>query len=102
MALAQQPLDFPMSSLNEGIANASANATAQPVSLVAAALAEVQSAPIRYLVPTLLLALFTYYYNSTIPDIDAREPKILMPRIPFIGHLVGLITNQHEYYTGLQ
>lgn len=91
-----------MSSIHEAMSNASANATARPESLVATALAEVQSAPIRYLLPTLLLALFTYYYRTSIPEVDSKEPQILMPRIPFIGHLVGLITNQAEYYTGLQ
>ena len=32
---------------------------------------------------------------------DPREPPLVKPRIPLIGHLVGLIRYQNEYFTRL-
>lgn len=29
---------------------------------------------------------------------DPREPPVLYPRIPFIGHIIGLLTKGAQYY----
>lgn len=31
-------------------------------------------------------------------DLDPREPPILKPRVPYIGHIIGLFTYHTGYY----
>ena len=90
-----------MSSVSEGMVNAS-KGPAQETSLVAAALAELQHSPARYLIGALVIALITWTYKSSIPEMDGQEPQLIAPRIPFIGHLIGLVKNQSEYYDRLR
>ncbi|CAH0043542.1 unnamed protein product [Clonostachys solani] len=46
-----------------------------------------------------LVGLLLNYLSS--PSTDPREPPLVKPRIPVIGHLVGLIRYQNEYFTRL-
>ncbi len=36
------------------------------------------------------------------PRLDPREPPLLKPRIPFIGHILGMIRHQAQYHINLQ
>jgi cytochrome P450 len=92
-------VEFPMSSMAQA---ANATASAAPEGLVAAALAEVQQSPVRYLVSTIVILLGTYLFKRSIPETDAREPKLLLPWIPGIGHIIGMIWNQSSYYMWLR
>ncbi|PNY26058.1 Uncharacterized protein TCAP_04014 [Tolypocladium capitatum] len=76
-------------------------AAADDGGLLSAAVAGFQQAPIRCAVSALSIALVVYLYRLCVPAVDSREPPLMLPRIPFIGHLVGLIRNQAEYYTDL-
>lgn len=79
------------------------NATASaPDGIVAAALADIQQSPTRYLVSTAVLLLMTYFYKRSIPEVDAREPKLILPWIPGIGHIIGMMWNQSAYYMFLR
>lgn len=101
MAAVQQTFGTPLAMADSPIVGA-ANATARESGLLATAVAEFQQSPIRYTVSTLLVTFLIYLYRQSIPELDAKEPPLMLPRIPFIGHLIGLIKNQAEYYTNLQ
>ncbi|KJZ75729.1 hypothetical protein HIM_04886 [Hirsutella minnesotensis 3608] len=88
------------SSMDNGLPGA-ANATGSQGGLLSAALAGFQQAPIRYTISTLLISFIIYLYKQSIPEIDSKEPPLMLPRIPFIGHLIGLVRNQSDYYTNL-
>ena len=36
------------------------------------------------------------------PRLDPREPPLLKPRIPLVGHILGMIRHQAQYHTNLQ
>ncbi|POR39694.1 Uncharacterized protein TPAR_00118 [Tolypocladium paradoxum] len=100
MAAVQQTFGSPLATVDNVLSN-SANATIREGGLLSAAVAGFQQAPIRYTVSTLFITFLVYLYRLSIPEVDSKEPPIMLPRIPFIGHLVGLIRNQAEYYTSL-
>lgn len=78
-----------------------ANATAAGGGMLSAAAAGFQQAPICYTLSILLITSLFYLYNMSIPQVDGKEPPLMLPRVPFIGHLVGLVRNQSQYYTNL-
>ncbi|KAI9163452.1 Cytochrome P459 monooxygenase [Paramyrothecium foliicola] len=91
-------VDFPMSAAANG-ANVT---TTVPEGIVAAALADIQQSPTRYVLSTVAVLLMTYLFKRSIPDVDAREPKLLLPWIPGIGHIIGMMWNQSSYYMWLR
>lgn len=101
MAAVQQTFGTPLAMADSSIIGA-ANATVRDSGIVATAVTEFQQSPIRYTVSALLVTFLVYLYRQSIPELDAKEPPLMLPRIPYIGHLVGLIKNQAEYYTELQ
>lgn len=101
MAAVQSTLDTPLATA-DSLLMGTANATVRESGIIAAAVAEFQQSPIRYTVSTLLVIVLVYLYRRSIPALDAKEPPLMLPRIPFVGHLIGLIRNQAEYYTNLQ
>ncbi|KAK4156579.1 cytochrome P450 [Chaetomidium leptoderma] len=40
--------------------------------------------------------------HSLTPSIDPREPPLLKPRIPLIGHIIGMMRHQAHYHITLQ
>ncbi|PHH86722.1 hypothetical protein CDD83_9832 [Cordyceps sp. RAO-2017] len=100
MATSGQTFGSPLASADDGFAGA-ANATASAGGLLSAAVAGFQQAPIRYTLSTLFLTFLYYLYRQSIPELDSKEPPLMLPRIPFIGHLIGLVRNQSDYYTNL-
>jgi hypothetical protein len=46
----------------------------------------------------IVVAVALAYLVVGPPRIDPKEPPILRPRIPFVGHLVGLISLAHSYH----
>ena len=36
------------------------------------------------------------------PRLDPREPPLLKPSIPLIGHIIGIISRQNEYHSDAQ
>lgn len=102
-AAVQNPiLNSPMAVMENVVSAANGTSTRDVGGVLAAAVAGFQEAPIRYTVSTLLVTILVYLYRKSIPELDAKEPPVMLPRIPFIGHLVGMIRNQAEYYTSLQ
>ena len=57
--------------------------------------------PISMLVaPAIALLLILLRYLS--PTIDPQEPPLVKAKIPFIGHLLGLLRYGIPYYTRLR
>lgn len=50
----------------------------------------------------LVLALGTLIWFIRTPTSDPREPPVLSPRVPYIGHLLGLAIDQAEYLQKLR
>ncbi|KAK3373092.1 cytochrome P450 [Lasiosphaeria ovina] len=51
----------------------------------------------RYIVATAVILFFLLSYIST-PRLDPREPPLLKPALPLIGHIIGLIRHQAKYH----
>lgn len=48
---------------------------------------------------TVIVLLISKWFN---PDLDDREPPALKSRVPVIGHLIGLLWYQGQYFKVLQ
>ncbi|TDZ36373.1 25-hydroxycholesterol 7-alpha-hydroxylase [Colletotrichum spinosum] len=46
----------------------------------------------------LFAVVFYGLHQLLVARVDPREPPVLKPRIPFVGHILGLIKHQHSYY----
>ncbi len=58
------------------------------------------STPLNITIAVFLgLALLLHRMFSV--HLDPREPPMLKPRVPVIGHLVGLLWNRIDYFTSL-
>jgi hypothetical protein len=55
--------------------------------------------PVIVLVVAVIL-LFVWQ-RLAIP-MDAREPHLITPKIPFIGHLIGMMRYQTDYFQQLR
>lgn len=42
--------------------------------------------------------VFYFFFQYLTPKIDPREPPIINAKIPFIGHILGLIRYGVPYY----
>jgi len=51
--------------------------------------------PAIYLAATAVLLLLGQLLN---PRMDAKEPPLVKPTVPWIGHLIGMIRHQAEYF----
>lgn len=51
-----------------------------------------------FLITTVLGVLLLICLQAFIPRMDPHEPPLLKPRIPFIGHLIGLLRHQKHYF----
>ena len=48
------------------------------------------------------IVLYCFLVRFRTVSSDPREPPIVPPRIPVIGHVIGLIRNGGAYYTKLR
>lgn len=58
------------------------------------------ASPLTIGIVVMVLALLIHFFAS--PRLDPREPPELKPRIPFVGHIIGLFRHQASYYSMLQ
>jgi len=59
-----------------------------------------KTSPIQFLVGGIAVLLATFLLTLS-PSHDPAEPPLIKPRIPVIGHLIGLIIDQVNYLTVL-
>jgi len=48
-----------------------------------------------------IATLFVLNYLMT-PKLDPREPPLLQPTIPWIGHIINIIIHQAQFHTDLK
>jgi hypothetical protein len=48
------------------------------------------------------LVLAFLVLHTLTPSIDPREPSLVKPRIPFVGHIIGMMQHQAGYHIRLQ
>jgi len=47
------------------------------------------------------IVLFALNHHSKAQR-DVKEPVYIEPKIPFIGHALGLVVHKHDYYVNLR
>jgi hypothetical protein len=51
-----------------------------------------------YILTTAIIAIgFLLWRTWTSQSLDPREPPLIHPKIPFIGHIIGLARDQAQY-----
>jgi hypothetical protein len=48
-----------------------------------------------------LISLLTLWFWG-VEDVDPGEPPVVRSRIPFIGHMIGLLRHHNNYFTTLR
>ncbi|KAH6843294.1 hypothetical protein B0I37DRAFT_408164 [Chaetomium sp. MPI-CAGE-AT-0009] len=55
------------------------------------------------LITTAIVVALTFLVLQTIgPRVDPREPPLVKPRVPLIGHIIGMMRQQAQYHITLQ
>ncbi|KAG5746359.1 hypothetical protein H9Q70_010950 [Fusarium xylarioides] len=71
--------------------------TSSPGSVLEFLVNDFKQSPANYL--TVVAVLFTaiLFYKLSSPSLDGQEPPLLKPRVPIIGHLIGIIKYKGAY-----
>ncbi|KAK1982475.1 cytochrome P450 [Colletotrichum cereale] len=78
------------------------NGTAQTGGVLSFLLGDMQKSASPYVTVAILLAFAMLLHRYSSPKIDEREPPPMKPRIPVIGHLLGMIWHQSGYFKTLE
>ncbi|KAF9878224.1 prostacyclin synthase [Colletotrichum karsti] len=84
------------------IGGMAANGTAKAGSFLSFFAEDVQRSPILYSAFAVMLALIVIVGKLSSPNLDEREPPAMKPRIPVIGHLLGMIKHQAHFFKSLE
>ncbi|KAK3303657.1 cytochrome P450 [Chaetomium strumarium] len=60
------------------------------------------AAPVTVTVAVAVVVGFLIFYYTLTPSVDPREPPVLKPQIPLVGHIIGMMRHQALYHTMLQ
>ncbi|KAK6222082.1 hypothetical protein QIS74_04337 [Colletotrichum tabaci] len=71
-------------------------------SVLAFVVEDVQRSTSSYVTVAVVLALAIFIHRFSSPELDKREPPPMKPKIPIIGHLVGMIRHQSRYFKTLE
>lgn len=58
----------------------------------------VKQSPATYLAGLVLVLSAIFLQKLSSPGLDEREPPLLKPSIPVIGHLIGIIKHHGGYF----
>lgn len=58
--------------------------------------------PIPHVALALLAAFFILMRRMLSADVAPQEPPLLKPKIPFIGHIIGLMKHEASYFSMLK
>lgn len=78
------------------------NGTAKASSFLAFLAEDVQRSPVLYSTFAALLALLVLVHRLSSPPVEEREPPLMKPAIPVIGHLIGMIKHESHYFKFLE
>ncbi|KAL2140136.1 hypothetical protein VTI28DRAFT_4218 [Corynascus sepedonium] len=67
---------------------------------IARVLQAIRTMPVTLAIAVSISLLFTFHALG--PRVDPREPPLLKPRIPFIGHIVAMMRHQAQFHISLQ
>lgn len=60
---------------------------------------DLRNSPGGYIAVAIVLALFLLLLRAKpAPHLGCREPPLLKPRVPFVGHIIGLIRHHSNYF----
>ncbi|KAK3320887.1 cytochrome P450 [Cercophora scortea] len=59
---------------------------------------DVSSSPNKYLTLLALSALVFFVRWAATPNVDSREPPLIKPAIPGVGHIINLLMRQVDFY----
>ncbi|TIC89847.1 25-hydroxycholesterol 7-alpha-hydroxylase [Colletotrichum higginsianum] len=71
-------------------------------SVLAFVVQDVQRSTSSYVTVAVVLALAIFIHRFSSPQLDKREPPPMKPKIPIVGHLVGMIRHQSRYFKTLE
>ena len=63
---------------------------------------ELSMSPMLLAVFGLVTALVVSLVNALRFKVDPREPPVIYPKIPLVGHMIGMLTEGMTYYKNLQ
>ncbi|GKT50810.1 25-hydroxycholesterol 7-alpha-hydroxylase [Colletotrichum spaethianum] len=78
------------------------NDTAKAGSFLAFLVGDIQESTSSYVTVAVLMGIAILVHKFSSPEMDAREPPSMKPRIPVIGHLIGMIRHQSSYFKTLE
>ncbi|KAK0705324.1 cytochrome P450 [Lasiosphaeris hirsuta] len=59
---------------------------------------DVGSSPTKYVVVAAVSAAVLLIRWALTPSVDSREPPVMKPTIPIIGHIINMLTQQGEFH----
>ncbi|KAM0261216.1 hypothetical protein ACHAPA_009850 [Fusarium lateritium] len=74
-----------------------ANITSNSNGLLGLLTEDLKRSPGSYLIGLGVILIAIVLRKLSFPSLDEREPPLLQPRIPVIGHLIGLLRYQNTY-----
>lgn len=74
-----------------------ANTTSDSNGLLGLLTNDLKRSPGSYLIGLGVILIAIVLRKLSFPSLDEREPRLLQPRIPVIGHLIGLLKYQNTY-----
>ncbi|KAK4128071.1 hypothetical protein N657DRAFT_551291, partial [Parathielavia appendiculata] len=75
------------------------NGTSAVPTLTAHGLERMTTMPVAVAIAVILAALA---FGALSPRLDPREPPLVKPGIPLVGHIIGLMRHQAQYHINLQ
>ncbi|KAJ0359266.1 hypothetical protein COL154_008410 [Colletotrichum chrysophilum] len=78
------------------------NGTAKAGSFLAFLAEDVQRSPVLYSTFAAVLAILVLVSRLSSPAVEEREPPLMKPTIPVIGHLIGMIKHESHYFKFLE
>ena len=61
----------------------------------------IMASPVLIAIVVGILSILFFLWRKADASLDTDEPPIALSRVPFIGHIIGLIRYQVEYFEAL-
>lgn len=90
------------SPMREEVTRVAGTGTAKAAGFLAFKLEDIEKSTSWYVTVAILLGVVTLVHVLSSPKLDGREPPVMKPRIPIIGHLIGMIQNRQRYFKVLE
>lgn len=88
--------------LTEAFGDMAGNGTVKAGSFLTFLVQDIQRSPAVYTTFAALMVLLVVVKKLSSPTVDSREPPLMHPRIPVIGHLLGMIKHGNQYFKSIE